>query len=50
MLDAITNNAEDPSQPHANVDPEIQDSAREDRNELPPGAKDVELKSKKQEV
>eukprot|EP00063_Salmo_salar_P085875 XP_014060710.1 PREDICTED: uncharacterized protein LOC106607836 isoform X3 [Salmo salar] len=48
--DAITNNAEDPSQPHANVDPEIQDSAREDRNELPPGAKDVELKSKKQEA
>ncbi|XP_038819113.1 cell surface glycoprotein 1-like [Salvelinus namaycush] len=48
--DAIINNAEDPSQPHANVDLEIQDSAREDRNELPPaGAKDVELKSKKEE-
>ncbi|XP_029606716.1 neurofilament heavy polypeptide isoform X3 [Salmo trutta] len=50
LEDAITNNVEDPSQPHANVDPEIQDSAREDRNELPPGAKDVELKSKKEEA
>ncbi|KAK6297434.1 hypothetical protein J4Q44_G00320170 [Coregonus suidteri] len=46
----IINKAKIQSQPNANVDPEIQDSAREDRNELPPGAKDVELQSKTEEA